>query len=48
MKKINVLKIIEGVTLLAAVGVSIAQGYVADKKLDNKVAEKLAEALENK
>lgn len=48
MKKINVLTIIEGVALLVGVGVSIAQGYVADKKLDIKVAEKVAEALENK
>lgn len=49
MKKINWLTVIEVVTLVAGFGVSIAQGYVADKKLDNKIAEKLAEkALENK
>ena len=48
MKKINVLTVIEVVTLIAGVGVSLAQGYVADKKLDTKVAEKVAEALENK
>lgn len=48
MKKINVLKVIEVATLVVGVGVTITQGYIADKKLDNKVAEKLAEALENK
>jgi phage gp29-like protein len=47
--KINVLKVVEGVALLVGVGVSIAQGWVADKKLDIKIDEKLAaKALENK
>lgn len=46
--KINVLKIVEGVALLVGVGVSIAQGYVADKKLDIKIDEKLAERLADK
>lgn len=46
--KVNLLKVAEVVTLVAAVGVSIAQGIVADKKLDIKVAEEVAKALENK
>lgn len=47
--KINVLKVVEGVALLVGVGVGIAQGWVADKKLDIKIDEKLAaKALENK
>lgn len=49
MKKFNALKVIEGIALLVGVGVSIAQGYVADRKLDIKIDEKLAaKALENK
>lgn len=49
MKEIKWLKVIEVLALVTGVGVSIAQGYVADKKLDNKIDEKLAEkALENK
>lgn len=48
MKKFNALKLVEGLALVAAVGVSIAQSWVADKKLDAKVVEKVAEALENK
>lgn len=48
MKKINWLKIAEGVVVAVGFGVSLAQGIIADKKLDNKVAEKVAEALENK
>ena len=46
--KFNALKVAEVLAFAAAVGVSIAQGVVADKKLDIKVAEKVAEALENK
>lgn len=48
MKKINWLTVVEVVALAAGFGVSIVQGIVADKKLDNKIAEQLAEALENK
>lgn len=46
--KVNVLKVVEIVTFAAAVGVSIAQSIVADKKLDIKVAEEVAKHLENK
>lgn len=48
MNKINWLKIVEGLVVVAGFGVSIAQGVIADKKLDDKITEKLAEALENK
>ena len=48
MKKINWLTVVEGAALVVGLGVSIVQGIVADKKLDNKIAEKLAETLENK
>lgn len=48
MKKINWLTVLEAATFVVGFGVSIAQGIVADKKLDNKIAEKLAETLENK
>ena len=46
--KFDALKAIKIAALVVGVGVSIAQSYVADKELDAKVAEKLAEALENK
>ena len=45
---INAMKIIKIVVTVAGVGVTLAQGYLADKDLDKKVAEKVAEALENK
>ena len=48
MKKINWLNIAEVLVVAVGFGVSIAQGVIADKKLDNKIAEQLAEALENK
>ena len=46
--KFDALKVIKYAALAVSVGVAIAQNYVADKELDAKVAEKLAEALENK
>lgn len=46
--KIDALKIVKVAALVVGVGVSIAQSWIADKELDNKVAEKLADALENK
>ena len=48
MKKINWLKVVEGVALVVGVGVTITQGIIADRKLDNKITEQLAERLENK
>lgn len=43
----NVLKAVKWVTLGVSVVVGIAQTIIADKELDNKVAEKVAE-LANK
>jgi hypothetical protein len=46
--KPNVIKIASiGLSLIGA-AVSVAAGFVEDKKLDAKVAEKVAEALNNK
>ena len=46
--KINAMKIVKIAVAVAGVGITLAQAYFADKDLDNKVAEKVAEALENK
>ena len=46
--KINVMQVVKGLVFVAAVGVSAAQSFIAGKELDSKVAEKVAEALENK
>lgn len=46
--KIDKLSIIKVAALVVGVGVTLAQNYVAGKELDSKVAEKVAEALENK
>ena len=45
---INVQKVIKVAVAVAGVGVTLAQSYFAAKELDQKVAEKVAEALENK
>lgn len=44
----NLLKGIKIGIAVIGVGVSLAQAYFADKDLDDKVAKKVAEALENK
>lgn len=46
--KIDAMKIIKVVVTVAGVGVSLAQGYLADKDLKKKVAEEVAEALKDK
>lgn len=46
--KIDTMKIVKIAVTVAGVGITLAQGYFADKDLDKKVAEKVAEALENK
>lgn len=45
--KIDVMKVVKVVVTVAGVGVTLAQSYLANKELDAKVAEKVAEALEN-
>ena len=46
--KIDAMKIVKIAVTVAGVGITLAQSYFADKDLDKKVAEKVAEALENK
>lgn len=46
--KIDAMKIVKVAVTVLGVGVTLAQAYFADKDLDNKVTEKVAEALENK
>lgn len=46
--KINWLKVAEGIVMGVTVAAGIAQAVIADKKLDNKIAEEVAKALENK
>ena len=46
--KIDAMKIVKVAVTVAGVGVALAQSFMADKELDKKVAEKVAEALENK
>lgn len=43
----NVAKVIKAAVVVAGVGVSLAQSYFAEKDLDKKVTEKVAEALKN-
>ena len=45
--KIDVSKVIKIAVTVVGVGVTLAQSYIAGKELDQKVAEKVAEALEN-
>ena len=45
--KINVMKVVKVVATVAGIGVTLVQGYLADKDLDQKVADKVAKALEN-
>ena len=46
--KFNAMKVVKVAVTVAGVGIALAQAWFADKDLDNKVAEKVAEALENK
>lgn len=48
MSKIDGWKIAKVVLAVAGVGVTLAQGFMANRDLDEKVAEKVAEALEDK
>lgn len=48
MKKFDALTIVKGAVFVVGVGVTLAQSIIAGKELDSKVAEKVAEALENK
>ena len=41
------LKILGVVTAIVGIGVDLLAGYVGDKKLDNTISEKVAEALAN-
>lgn len=43
----NLIKIAGIVLPLVGAGLSLATGWLEDKKLDDKVAEKVAEALKN-
>lgn len=43
----KVIKVASAVLTAAGVGVSLATSWLEDKKLDNKIAEKVAEALKN-
>jgi hypothetical protein len=46
MDKNKVIKFVGGVVLpLVGAGVSLASGWFEDKKLDNKITEKVAEAV---
>lgn len=44
--KIDASKVIKVAVTVLGVGVTLAQSYIAGKELDQKVAEKVAEALE--
>lgn len=44
----NALKIVKVAVQVVSIGVTIATSIIASKELDAKIAEKVAEALENK
>lgn len=46
-KKPNVMKIAGIVLPIVGAGLSMLTGWLEDKKLDDKIAEKISEALEN-
>ena len=48
MIKIDWKTVLKGALTVASVGIALGQSYFANKELDEKVAEKVAEALENK
>lgn len=47
MKKINVMKVLGFVVPLASAGLALVTNVLEEKKLDEKVAEKVSEALSN-
>lgn len=47
MKKVNLMKVAGVVLPLASAGVALVTSWFEDKKLDDKISEKVAEALVN-
>ena len=43
----TVLKVIKVVVAVAGVGITLASNFIADKDLDDKVAQKVADAIAN-